>query len=262
MEDTQGFCTLDSIIRDECLAQGDLNLSLYMRYMSFALEGLRDWTYDHKSEVKVLSLMTSAIATLPYPADYVKWSRIGTVIGDRIKTMIANNRLALSHELDSCGQPVNNPPYHPSYLTGIVGSPNILNDNFYSYNMNYGDSSGAIYGFGNGGYLNDGQFRVDDANRRFQFSSDMASKPIYLEYVGTGLNPTGQTVVNENARKSIKFYIRWQVAETNKNESMNVKTRAEDQYWKENMTATKRVTVDLDKILSIHREAHKLTSKT
>lgn len=265
MEDTQGFCTIDSIIRDECLAVEDYNLSNYMRFMSFALEGFKDYTLDKKNVVKVITGTTSAIATLPFPSDYVQWSRIGTVSGDRVKTMIVNNKLALAHSLDDCGQPVNNSPYVPNYIqpNGISSAiSGVAGLNGYPYfNLSYADTSGAIYGYGNGGYLNDGQFRIDQANRRFQFSSEWTSKTIYLEYVGTGFNPTGATVVDENARKTIKLYIRWQAIETSKNEPMIAKQRAEQQYWQENLTATKRISVNLDKILGIAREAYKTTPK-
>jgi hypothetical protein len=258
---TQGFSTIDSIVRNECLAQEDYNLSNYMRYLSFAKEGLKDWSLDKKSDIKVVVDVTSNIATLPFPSDYVQWSRIGTVEGDRVKTMIENNKLALVQSLNDQGQPINNSPYQPNFQTPMAGGVSgILGSAYYSYTLNY-DNSGAIYGFGNGGYLNDGQFRVDSANRRFQFSSDWASKTIYLEYVGTGLNATGQTVVDENASKAIKLYIRWQALEVSKTASLGEKARAEQKYWDENLTATKRLVVNLDKILGIAREGYKTTPK-
>jgi hypothetical protein len=251
MATTQGYSAIDDIVREECLAQEDYNLSKYMRYLSFALEAVRDWTVDKKNEVKVLVSNTSAIATLAFPTDYVKWSRIGTLEGDRIKTMIVNNKLNLYHD-----GATNNTPYRPSYASLLPG-----NDPYYQYSINY-DTSGAIYGFGNGGYLNDGEFRVDRENRRFQFSSIWASTQVYLEYVGTGLNPTGATVVDEIARKCIKFYIRWQALETSRTASLGEKQRAEEKYWEANLEASKRsLDVDLDKILGISREAYKTTPK-
>jgi hypothetical protein len=256
MEDTQGYCTIDQIVREECLAMDDYNLSHYLKFMMFALEGLKDWRLDKKNEPKVIVDVTSSLATLPFPADYVQWSRIGTVEGDRIKSFIVNNHLALAQSLDDCGQPVNNSPYQPNFSSstagGLIGA--------YSYALMYNDT-GSIYGFGNGGYLNDGQFRIDSANRRFQFSSEWTNKTVYLEYVGTGFNPTGQTVVDENARKCIKLYIRWQAAETSKTASLGEKVRSEQQYWNENYTASKRSVVNLDKILGIAREAYKTTPK-
>jgi hypothetical protein len=258
MEDTaQGFTTVDSIVRSELLAQEDWNMSNYQRYMAFAMEAIQDWSLDKKSSLKVIVDVTSAIATLPFPSDYVQFSRIGTVEGDRVKTMIQNNKLALAQSLNSCGQPINNSPYLPNYQLPASG---LVADYSY-YSVSYADTSGAIYGFGNGGYLNDGQFRVDLENRRFQFSSDWASKTIYLEYVGTGLNPTGNTVVDENARKTIKLYIRWQAAETSKNSTEAAIERARLNYWNENLTATKRMVVNLDKILGIARESYKGTPK-
>jgi hypothetical protein len=250
---TQGFETLDKIIRDECLIQEDYNLSNYLKYLTFAKEALRDWKLNNKNEPTVLVATTTNIATLAFPDDYLQWSRIGTIEGDRVKTFIVNNNLALYHaEVD--GEEVNNEPYQPSF-----GTP-ISSGTAFCYNLLY-DPTGAIYGFGNGGYLNTGQFRVDTANRRFQFSSDYTETEVYLEYVGTGLNPDGATVVDGNTSKSIKRYIRWQATETSRTASVSDKIRAEQQYWSENITATKRSSVSLDKILGIAREAYKTTNK-
>lgn len=252
----QGYETLDAIIRDECLVQDDLNLSNYLKYLSFAKEALRSWKLDKKNETTVLVSTTSSIATLAFPDDYLQWSRIGSIEGDRVKNFIVNNHLALYHATED-GAEVNNSPYQPNF-----GGPlNSALQNAYSlYNLNY-NNSGSIYGFGNGGYLNDGQFRIDAANRRFQFSSDWASKEVYLEYVGTGLHPTAATVVDGNTSKSIRLYIRWQALEVSRTASLGEKQRAEQQYWNENLTATKRSVVNLDKILGISREAYKTTPK-
>lgn len=252
---TQGYESLNNIIRDECLAQDDYNLSNYLKYLSFAKEALRDWSLDKKNEVKVVVATTSSIATLAFPDDYLQWSRIGTLEGDRVKNFIVNNHLALYHATEDDVE-VNNSPYQPNFESPISSGVNTA----YCYNLLY-NPSGSIYGFGNGGYLNDGQFRVDAANRRFQFSSNWTDTEVYLEYVGTGLNPTAATVVDGNTSKTIKLYIRWQALETSKTASMGEKQRAEQQYWNENFTASKRAVVSLDKILGIAREAYKTTPK-
>jgi hypothetical protein len=251
---TQGYENLDKIIRSECLIQEDHNLSNYLRYLEFAKEALRDQKLDKKSEVTVILGTTSSIATLAFPDDYLQWSRIGTMEGDRIKEFIVNNKLTLYHaEVD--GEEVNNDPYQPSF-----GFP-LSNETASLYNSPLYNSSGSIYGFGNGGYINSGQFRIDEANRRFQFSSHWTETEVYLEYVGTGLHPTAATVVDGNTSKTIKLYIRWQAIETSKTATMNEKLRAEQQFNNENLKATKRGLVNLDKILGIAREAYKTTNK-
>jgi hypothetical protein len=254
---TQGYSTLDSIIREECLQMEDYNLSNYLRYLSFAKEAIRDWNLDKKEEINVLVDVTSSIATLSFPTDMIQWSRIGTVVGDRLKELIVNNKLILAHSLDSNSQPINNSAYTPNYGFPINAS-NDTSDGVV-YDVLYDGST--VYGFGNGGYLNDGQFRVDKANRRFQFSSDWTNKTIYLEYVSTGLHPTGNTVVDENIRKVVKLYIRWQMLETSKASSMSERERAKQLYYDENYMATKRSIVNLDKIVGIARDAYKTTPK-
>lgn len=249
----QGFESLDGIIRDECLIQDDYGLHNYLKYLSFAKEALRDQKLDKKNEVTVLVSTTSTIATLAFPDDYLQWSRIGTIEGDRVKSFIVNNKLALYHASVD-GAEVNNAAYEPSYGSALSNGVAYYCDLIYS-------STGSINGFGNGGYLNDGQFREDKANRRFQFSSDWTETEVYLEYVGTGLHPTAATVVDGNTSKTIKRYIRWQAIETSRTASIAEKQRAEEQYWNENLTATKRATVNLDKILGIAREAYKTSPK-
>jgi hypothetical protein len=250
---TQGFETLDEIIRDECLIQDDMNLSNYLKYLAFAKEAIRDYKLDKKNETTVVVGTTSSIATLAFPDDYLQWSRIGTIEGDRVKNFIVNNHLALYHATED-GAEVNNEPYQPNFITSTPGVVNTA----YCYDLIYNDST---YGFGNGGYLNDGQFRVDAVNRRFQFSSHWTETEVYLEYVGTGLHPTTATVVDGNTSKTIKRYIRWQAIETSRTASMAEKQRAEQQYWSENLTASKRAVVSLDKILGIAREGYKTTNK-
>lgn len=252
---TQGYETLNNIIREECLIQEDYNLSNYLKYLTFAKEALRDWKLDKKNETTVLVSTTSSIATLSFPDDYLQWSRIGTLEGDRVKNFIVNNHLALYHATED-GEEVNNSQYQPSFITPVSDGMNTA----YGYGVLY-NPSGSIYGFGNGGYLNDGQFRIDAANRRFQFSSDYADTEVYLEYIGTGLHPTAATVVDGNTSKTIKRYIRWQAIETSRTASLGEKQRAEQQYWSENYTASKRAVVNLDKILGIGREAYKTTNK-
>lgn len=252
---TQGYESLDNIIRDECLIQEDYGLHNYLKYLAFAKEALRDQKLDKKNEVTVVVSTTSSIATLAFPDDYLQWSRIGTIEGDRVKSFIVNNNLALYHATVN-GSEVNNSPYQPSF-----GFPTYTGTNAaYFYDLLY-DESGSINGFGNGGYLNDGQFRVDAANRRFQFSSYWTEKEVYLEYIGTGLSLNAATVVDGNTSKTIKRYIRWQAIETSRTASIAEKHRAEQQYWSENLTASKRAVVNLDKILGIAREAYKTTPK-
>jgi hypothetical protein len=241
---TQGFESLDNIIREECLIQDDYGLHNYLKYLTFAKEALRDLRLNHKNEVSVVIGTTSSIATLAFPDDYLQWSRIGTLEGDRIKHFIVNNHLAF-HTDDN-----DNANYSAYAPTGSVSL----------YTPDY-DAYGTIYGFGNGGYLNDGQFREDKANRRFQFSSEWTDTEVYLEYVGTGLHPSQATVVDGNTSKTIKLYIRWQAIETSRTASLGEKERARQLYYDEYYIATKRSMVNLDKILGIARQAYKTTNK-
>lgn len=252
----QGYTTLDQIVREACMESDDHGMHNYSKFMLWAMEGLQEMRIDDFQEIKSILVTTSTIATIPFPVDMVKWTKIGEVSGDRVKVFTINNSIMLNHQTD-CGVEQNNAKYKAATYLDINRENNEALDGYYFYG--YG-TSGAIYGYGNG-TQGDGQFREDKSRREFQFSSQYASKPIVLEYVSTGLNPSGQSYIEESIRKAVKEYIFWWKTERDRSASGGEKDRAKYLYDQAARVAQRRGTIDLDTIQAILRKGYMQTPR-
>lgn len=103
---------------------------------------------------------------------------------------------------------------------------------------------------------------MDKSRREFQFSSQYASKPIVLEYVSSGLNPSGQSYIEESIRKAVKEYIFWWRTERDRTASGGEKQRAKDLYDMAARTAVRRNSLSLDTISAIVRKSYSQTPKS
>lgn len=248
----QGYTTLDQIVREACMETDDHGMHNYNKFMLWAMEGLQEMRIDDFQEIKSILVTTSTIATVPFPVDMVKWTKIGEVSGDRVKVFTINNSIMLNHKTD-CGVEQNNNKYEAK-------TPyNLSKDLEVGYWFN-GYGSSTIYGYGNG-VQGDGQFRVDKSRREFQFSSQYASKPIVLEYVSTGLNPSGQSYIEESIRKAVKEYIFWWKTERDRTASGGEKERAKYLYDQAARTAQRRNSISLDTIQAILRKSYTQTPR-
>ena len=252
----QGYTTLDQIVREACLESDDHGMHNYEKFMLWAMEGLQEMRIDDFQEIKSILVTTSTIATIPFPVDMVKWTKIGEVSGDRVKVFTINNSIMLNHQTD-CGIEQNNEKYKAATYLDIARENNESIDGYYFYGFG---SSGAIYGYGNG-TQGDGQFRVDKSRREFQFSSQYASKDIVLEYVSTGLNPSGQSYIEESIRKAVKEYIFWWKTERDRAAGGGEKDRAKYLYDQAARVAQRRNLIDLDTIQAILRKAYMPTPR-
>lgn len=252
----QGYTTLDQIVREACIESDDAGLHNYEKFMLWAMEGLQEMRIDDFQEIKSILVTTTPIATVPFPVDMVKWTKIGEVSGDRVKVFTINNSLMLNHKVD-CGVEQNNEKYRAKTYYDIAKENVELLDGYFFYGYN---SSGAIYGYGNG-VQGDGQFRENKERREFQFSSQYASKDIVLEYVSTGLNPSGQSYIEESIRKAVKEYIFWWKTERDRTASGGEKDRAKYLYDQAARTAQRRNMISIDTIQAILRKGYSQTPR-
>lgn len=242
---------------------GDGSLSTYRQREILAMDFIQGLKMDLLPELTTIPVKLPSVPRLPFPEDYLMWNRIGTLEGDRIKIYSVNDSLALYHNVDSSGNPINNKEYKPEYLLGL-GVPFAggyggfgSGGGYYSY---HADTSMAIYGYGNG-YKNNGHFTVDLANKSMLFNSELSGKTIFFEYVTTGLNPSGDTLVSITARLAMKHYIRWQRALNNNTIPAVTKQMYKDEYYNEQRLVMRRG-FDITSIVNVIRDSFKLTPKT
>lgn len=253
----QGYTTLDQVVREACMEMDDPGMHNYAKLMLWACEGLQEMRIDDFQEIKSILTTSTTIATVPFPVDMVKWTKIGEMSGDRVKVFTINNSIALNHKT-VCGEEQNNPKYEskPNLDLNLSNSESL--DGYYFYGYNSGQ---AIYGYGNG-TQGDGQFKVNKDRREFQFSSQYASTPIVLEYVSSGLNPTGQSYVEESIRKAVKEYIFWMYTERSKTAGLGDKQRAEYLFNSAARVANRRNFLSIDTIEAIIRKSYMQTPRS
>lgn len=261
---SQGYVTLDSIIRTACEERDDLNLKKYRKFEMWALESLQELNMDVCPEIKTAQATVDPYTcSIPFPKDMAKWIKLGEQKGDRIRVFSVNNRIILTNDTDDCGLPIKNPEYRPNYsplglLLGDGGDGN----GFWFYNYGfYGDTSGAIYGFG-AGVQGDGEFREDRNNRRFVFASRFANKLIHIEYVTNGIDPTKGSLVPVIIEKAIKYYILYRDAMNDPTRGLGERQMAKDEYYNQERLAFRRSGgLTPDKVIEIYREGLMQTPK-
>jgi hypothetical protein len=250
----QGYQTIDSIVRETCFELDDNGMHNYVKFLKWGLDCVQELRLDSLQEIKSVDLTTSSLATIPFPVDMVKWTKIGVREGDRVKVFTMNNSIAFGNPVE-CGQEQPNSAYHPSYEINTEDERAALFGYWFG-----GYSSGAIFGYGQG-VQGDGQFRVDLDKREFRFSSQYANRDIILEYVSSGINPSGETLVEESARQAIIEYIHWLRKERSDKYSLSDKDRSKFLYDEALRKVQRRALPDIDTIVASVRKGYKQTPK-
>jgi hypothetical protein len=250
----RGFVTLDSVVRSYLMDIG-AGMERYEQGKHWAVEGYRQFHFDHANEVKTVRLTMTAWKAIELPIDFVDWVLIGVEVDYQIRVMTNDNRISL---------------YHPDE-DEIDGLPddrslpsNATEDDtrYFFYNLtSRGEDSGQLYGL----TANDngvGYFKMNKERREIQLSPHIdASTPIYLEYISDGYDPCAQTMVNVYAARLIKLFIHWQRHEFSKSSTGMERERAKDMYDKELFKVQSRLCeLTAADILEAHRDSYRLIS--
>lgn len=200
------YNTLDSVVRSYLADTGRTTLHKYLRYMKWAMDGLKKWHINGNYEDKTVMMKMDKKKSVPYPEDMVIWSKIGVKVGDRMVQFNKDDTITLHHTQANNYQKAND-EYNPAnqwpelesyYWDGGLGS-------FYS-----DFNEGLNYkGFGRG-HNGVGYFTENNQCKEFQFSSEVTSSEIVLVYRSSGFNPSAETEVNEIANELLRDYMRWQ----------------------------------------------------
>jgi len=236
------YVTLDKIVRQALIANGEESLHKYSRYLLFAMEGAKDFYIDSAQDVKTVMLTMDSVKQAHLPSDFVDWVKVGIAIGDRIKVMGVCESLPILTKRDNCGNlqpyksdvPINDIPVDYLSYGGYY---------FFNYTNEWGELLGGLYGIG-GGYTDSGYFRVlrnQGNNAILQFNSDVDNTDVYVEYISNGFDPKAETIINSYAEKAIQFYIHWRVAWHKDGASSGSAKESEFQYYNELRKARIRV---------------------
>ena len=166
------YTTIEEIVNDFQLMIDDTSYdkeaNIYQLRL-LALQGLRELTFDVEQKVKTTTLaVDSTTLQCTLPADYVKLNRVGYK-GDNgdFHPLGSNPNLSLDASVTSqvgdSSYDENNPYYHTDIgkKFGVGGGKNVL-----------------------------GYYRVNRQDGTINFSSDVAGKTVFMEYISDGITST------------------------------------------------------------------------
>ena len=209
---------IDTIVREALADKGYNFLHLYPRYLYFAIRMLRNLNIDSPEELKSVRIRVTARRTVPYPDDYIAYSKLGIKVGDRIWAFVRDNTITGDHK----DKYTANEPFFPT------AEAQLSTVDFFNFTNNDGTRSlFEVKGYAHNGI---GYFNEIPECKEFQLSADVKAKTVLLEYIADSFNPDTETFVPVLAQDVVREYIHYQDMRFRKGESMTEKTNAEREF--------------------------------
>lgn len=206
--------------------------------------GLDDIGYNFAAEPKSVRLPVLGNKTVPLPADYRAWSKIGVLNNNgEVASLKVNNGLSIFRD---------NNPNRLSDLTPDVNDllPSLISTPFF-LNYYYNGIFQSLFGVG-GGLIQYGECRVDEKNQVIVLGLDFPYDSIILEYISVPQNDTDY-MVDVALREAVIAFIEWKM-----------KLGTEQDYYARCVEARRRLPgkrANLQNINQIIREAHGMKLK-
>jgi len=258
-EEDNNFFKLSAVC-DQVAIDLDLPSSQYFnRFLSWASLGLLEIHFDACEEIKTTTLPVSAVLTAQCPIDMVDWISIGIQQNQYVTKMSVNDQLDPSPRTVATFNPTDAPP--PGWLpndTNIVGYGGFA----------FSNPGGRALFSGAGGLPQTGNFKVvnrPDGHKEILLDSGLClpNSIIFLEYLATGINPSGETIISPYYYNYVRAYIHHQWAKfgkgAQKTESEIIRTGRE--LWHEEMKVRGRTSaIDIKSLLTVMRKNYRLTA--
>lgn len=220
--------TLDYCVKNVLAQVGDNTLRHYQAYLQYAIRGFRRLNLFATTTTKTAYLTLSASKTIPLPMDYVKYTKVGICVNGHIITLGLDDNICTNNAVNDCGDPL------PIVVANVQAQGETALNGF-SYLFPYldffmnGQYVGGMYGVG-GGWNRRGYFKVDVANNQLQFSSEVPSLPIIMEYISDGVNPDGTASVPIEACEALIAYVHYERLKFDRNANQYDKESAWNHY--------------------------------
>lgn len=226
------YVSIDYIVKNVMVQlESENNFKKYQTYLSYAIRGMRELGLTSAPYVKTAHLEMLSNKAINLPSDYLRYTKIGICVNGRILTLGLDNSLCLNDNYSECGDPL-------EIAMANLSEDELENvDGFFGYGFGYpfldtfvnGQFVGGIYGVG-GGYNSRGYYRVNEAMNQIQFTSDVPSETIVLEYIADPINPDGSASVPKNAIEALIAFVNWKVLEYKRGVPLSAAADAERKW--------------------------------
>lgn len=192
-----------------------------MRHYSFleqiVIEGYSELNLWHLDNIEVVYLRMSEAKTVDLPSDFVDWLRIGVPMAGKLRVLTKHDKILFPRKFED-GEDVGN--------TDDGGTTQEYL--YFSDHFRDGQFVGGLYGIPGG--VDQAYYRFDRERRTIIFSGSIPRAEIVLEYISSGVNLQGTTVIPREAVPALRAYALWQLIENDPKVSATEKERKKDQY--------------------------------
>lgn len=238
------FVYLEQIINDYMASRGSDDhdsMALRAQVVIVAKSGVRELYYDVAMEVKGIEMELNPRLSLTVPPDFVDWVRVSWMDGaGNMRRMAENKGTPLAqiylqdHEFeilfDNEGEVLKGGSMFDhsnktfSNKVGLIGC---------GFNPNVNTSSSHP----------NGSFQFDSTSGVIQFSSDVDSRSIILEYISDGVDikDTAKIRVHKFAEAAVRDYIYYELIKKRKNVPSYEKQGARKEYYNSRRIAKRRL---------------------
>lgn len=228
------YVTATEIVQEVMVSKGQSTNHKYPQYLSWVLRGIQKLNLDAVRNIKTAILTPTDYGTVDLPLDLMAITKVGVRDGDIIRILGVNEKLLLDNKTNDCGDPERNKaprPNNPYEQTStVLGRQGYW---FYGmpaqYRFDNGSFLGRVFGVGNGKPLL-GSYREDFANNRIFLGADFKSSEVYLEYITSGQEVSGDTIIDARAKETLIAWVEYQEAMNNKTISVGEKQMREQHF--------------------------------
>lgn len=187
---------------DECinsyLARSEQSNHKYFKLWHLCFDWMNQQGLDAFYAVKAVKLPVSANLTVPLPADYLQYSKIGVLNQQgEIIPIGVNNKLTVAFDLQ--------PTRLEQTQDDTISTQS--SQGVWWYNVWNGGGYGNIYGLPSGAPFI-GSFKIDNANGIIVLSENFAYSYIMLEYVSSPV-PGGEYYIPIQFKLALVSYLAW-----------------------------------------------------
>jgi hypothetical protein len=242
------YTTIDSIVREKLLQNG-LTIHWYVRFLSFALECLKELNLDTLPRIKTVRLPVDRFGSIKLPCDYINYVRVGRQEGRYLKEVASNSTFTRLLEDNSVGT-----------LTAYDEATSTYYDD-YLININeHGEHLGRFFGMGEGSRGD--VFKEIPEDNRMAMGADFSEGDIVeMDYLYFGAADSS-TPVHHYAVSTISAYVQWRYYSHLPKSTPFDKQNSERQFWNNNrILRARRFSVPIIDYIRILRSNFKQTPK-
>lgn len=256
------YLSLASLCDQICI---DLDLSsshYFNRFLSWACIGLMDLNLETAHDVRTELLPISDVNTVQCPPTMIDWCKIGIQSNQYVRVLCENSALAITPRTEE--------NWNPTYLPQPGSLPNGTGIGQYSLYGSFLNCGGVSLPAINTSLPQQGQFKVvkrGDGNKEILLDASVCGddcSQLYLEYIGIGISPCGDTILEASYYEYVRAYVHHQYELFGKraDKSESAIERTGRHMWHQLMVTKgrKNVLTPTD-ISQINRRAYRLTNK-